>query len=222
MTTSHDSFEVAISTLTKPLNGQYPRPWMTDLTDPLSANVFIVGQNQRNGYAIGRLTHERHVAALFNRNGESCRRVYDEMTGLRPSPTRQNTDRFRRILEAEGISRVIETNVVCYATPMSSDLRLPEHIGGKVRGSEIFLALLHFIQPTVLIAHGSGTRDTLTQLLHSSLPAVPGSIGEAQCAVIGALRVFVIPSLAPPKWNQWQNWAEPYLAKVAKAVAGAL
>lgn len=222
MTTLQDNFEVAISTLTKPLNGQYPRPWMTDLTDPLSADVFIVGKNQRNGYETNRLTHERHVAALFNRNGESCRRVYDEMTALRPSPTRLNTDRFRRTLAAEGISRVLETNVVCYSTPMSSDLRLPRHMGGTIRGSDIFLALLHFIQPKVLIAHGSGTRDTLTQLLDSPLPAPPVSISEAQPVIVGALKVFVIPSLAPPQWNQWQNWAEPYLVKVAKAVASAL
>lgn len=222
MTTLQGSFEAAISKLTGPVNGQYPRPWMTDLTDPLSADVFLVGKNQRNGYGISSLTHERHIAALFNRNGESCRGVYDEMTALRPSPTRVNTDRFRKALAVEGISRVLETNVVCYSTPMSSDLRLPQHKGGSIRGIEIFCALLHFIQPTVLIAHGSGTRDTLTQLLGSPLPAPPASMSDAQHVMVGALKVFVIPSLAPPQWNQWKNWAEPYLIKVAKAVASAL
>lgn len=222
MTMLQSDFEDAISKLTEPVNGQYPRPWMTDLTDPLSADVFLVGKNQRNGYETSRLTHERHLAALFNRNGESCRGVYDEMTAHRPSPTRVNADRFRKALAVEGVSRVLETNVVCYSTPMSSDLRLPQHKGGSIRGSNIFLALLHFIQPKVLIAHGTGTRDTLTQLLGSSLPTPPASVTEAQPVIVGALKVFVIPSLAPPQWNQWKNWAEPYLTNVAKAVASAL
>lgn len=173
MTTFQGDFEGAISKLTEPVNGQYPRPWMTDLTDPRSADVFVVGKNQRNGYETSRLTHQRHLAALFNRNGESCRGVYDEITALRPSPTRVNTDRFRKALAVEGISRVLETNVVCYSTPMSNDLRLPQHKGGSIRGSDIFRALLHFIQPKVLIAHGSGTRDTLTQFLRFPLPT-PG------------------------------------------------
>lgn len=77
-------FEDAIRRLTEPLNGQFPRPWMTELKEPLSANVFIVGKNQAKGYEVGRLTHERHMKALFNRGGESCRRVYDEMTGFSP------------------------------------------------------------------------------------------------------------------------------------------
>lgn len=222
MTTFQGDFEGAISMLTEPVNGQYPRPWMTDLTDPLSADVFVVGKNQRNGYETSRLTHQRHLAALFNRNGESCRGVYDEITALRPSPTRVNTDRFRKALAVEGIWRVLETNVVCYSTPMSNDLRLPQHKGGSIRGSDIFRALLHFIQPKVLIAHGSGTRDTLTQFLRFPLPTPPASITEARPVMVGALKVFVIPSLAPPQWNQWKNWAEPYLTNVAKAVASAL
>jgi hypothetical protein len=45
-----DSLERAIRPLTSPINGQLPRPWMTDLTDPREALVFIVGKNQRSGY----------------------------------------------------------------------------------------------------------------------------------------------------------------------------
>jgi hypothetical protein len=84
--------------------------------------------------------------SLFNRAGESCRRAYDEMTGFSPSPTRVNTDRFRAVLAKEGIAGILETNVVCYSTPMSSDLRLPQHTGGTVRGTNIFRALLHFVK----------------------------------------------------------------------------
>lgn len=80
-------FATAIHELTKPLNDQFPRPWMTELADPLAAKVFIVGRNQAKGFHSSRLTHRRHIDALFNRNGESCRKVYDEMTGFSPSPT---------------------------------------------------------------------------------------------------------------------------------------
>ena len=215
-------FESIISQLTKPLNGQLPRAWMTELADPLSAKVFVVGKNQAKGYDAGRLSHERHVDALFNRNGESCRRVYDEMTGFSPSRTRQNTDYLRLILAGHGVTQVLETNVVCYSTPMSSDLRLPQHHGGTARGTEIFRALLHFINPKVLIAHGSGTRSMLGSLLGAKLPSPPESLSEPQPGIVKGMKIFVIPSLAPPQWNQWHKWAGEYLQTVAKAVACAL
>ena len=215
-------FEAVIARLTEPLNGQFPRPWMTDLTNPLSANVFIVGKNQAKGYGCGHISHKRHVDALFNRSGESCRRVYGEMTGYRPSPTRQNIDYFRSVLAAEGITQVLETNVICYSTPMSSDLRLPNHRGGAVRGTEIFLALLHFVKPKVLVVHGSGTRDTLVKLLKAPLPAPSITNNDPVPSVIGEMSIFVIPSLAPPQWNHWHTQASPYLAKVAIAAASVL
>ena len=222
MAAALQEFEVAIARLTEPLNGQYPRPWITELSNPLSANVFVVGKNQAKGYESSRISHKRHVDALFNRDGESCRRVYDEMTGCRPSPTRQNIDRFRKILAAEGVTRVLETNVVCYATPMSSDLRLPQHRSGALRGTEIFQALLHFVKPKVLIAHGAGTRNTLGNLLGASLPAPPVRSGDPRAAIVEDMKIFTIPSLAPPQWNHWHGWAEQYLANVAKAVVSAL
>ena len=217
-----NQFEDAIKRLTESLNGQFPRPWMTELKDPMSANVFIVGKNQAKGYEVGRLTHDRHVNALFNRSGESCRRVYDEMTGFSPSPTRKNTDRFRGLLASAGVSQVLETNVVCYSTPMSGDLRLPEHSGGRVRGTEIFLALLHYIKPKVLLAHGAGTRDALGALLGAALPSCPTADGDPQPVTVQDMTIFILPSLAPPKWNQWQGWSTSYLSKVANASASAL
>jgi hypothetical protein len=222
MNNAKDQFETVISRLVEPLNGQYPRPWMTDSTNPLSASLFIVGKNQANGYKVERLTHQRHMDSLFNRAGESCRGVYDEITGLSPSPTRMNTDRFRAVLAIEGITDILETNVVCYSTPMSSDLRLHQHTGGTVRGTDIFRALLHFVKPKVLVAHGSGTRDTLGKLLGVTLPAPPAAPSEPLAVLVEGMSVFVIPSLAPPQWNQWSGWAKPYLTKVAKAAARAL
>lgn len=220
--TTQSEFESAITQLTAPLNGQFPRPWMTDLTEPQKATVFIVGKNQARGYSTDQLTHKRHIDALFNRSGESCRKLYEKLTGPLPSPTRKNTNMFRSVLERAGIDRVLETNVVCYSTPMSADLRLPVHGGGIVRGTEIFLALLHFIKPKVIIAHGSGTRDTLNAVLGKPLPVPPSSQSPPQPTAVGGITVFIIPSLAPPQWNQWSRWSGSYLESVAAAAANAL
>jgi hypothetical protein len=90
------------------------------------------------------------------------------------------------------------------------------------QNTEIFQALLHFVKPKVLIAHGAGTRDTLGKLLGASLPAPPAGNSKPRAAIAEDMKIFIIPSLAPPKWNHWHDWAEQYLAKVAKAVASAL
>ncbi|MGH8785982.1 MAG: hypothetical protein ACREYA_12975 [Cupriavidus necator] len=87
-------FEAVIGHLTQPVGGQYPRPWMTSLRDPMRARVFIVGQNQAKNYPIGLVgSHGRHMDALFNRNGEGCRELYDEITNPSfPNTTTSTSD----------------------------------------------------------------------------------------------------------------------------------
>jgi hypothetical protein len=213
-------FESAISKLTNPLNGQYPRPWMTDLKNPQVASVFIVGKNQAKGFPTERITHERHVDALFNRNGQSCRGLYLELT--EPSPTRCNIDSFASMLADVGVYQVLETNVVCYSTPMSQDLSLPEHRNGENRGTEMFCTLLHYIKPRVLIAHGAGTIKKLSKVLDASLPSARKQPGPPVRVEIGEKIIFIIPSLAPPAWNKWSSWSREHLAEVSKGVADAL
>ncbi|MBC3919196.1 hypothetical protein H8L32_17015 [Undibacterium sp. CY18W] len=222
MTKIQQQFESIINELTRPLNGQYPRPWMSDATDPLSVPLFIVGKNQAKAYPTNRLTHQRHMDALFNRAGESCRTLYDEMSGAVPSPTRKNINRFRAMLEKEGINDVLETNVICYSTPMSSDLALSGHQGGAKHGTEIFEVLLRFIQPTVLIVHGAGTAKQLSQILNINLPAPPGKTSEPVAINASRMRIFVVPSLALPAWNKWSSWSDDYLKQVAKMAADVL
>ena len=142
-----DNFEDRIRELTWPINRQLPRPWMTDMSNPLKADMFIVGMNQAKLYRVEEVSHERHVDALFNRNGESCRGVYDEVTGGRPSPTRRNIDGLAARLRRQGIYNILETDVVCYSTPMSGDLRDRAHVGGATKGEEIFRYLLDVIAP---------------------------------------------------------------------------
>jgi hypothetical protein len=161
----------------------------------------------------------------FNRNGMSCRNLYQQMRGHKgPSQTRKNIDALRKGLANVGINDVIETNVICYSTPMSNALTHAQHQGGKAAGSKIFWEILGIIRPIILIAHGAGTTEELRRVL--SLPATlpPAASNQAQgvsCVrVCTRLRghsyspiVFVIPSLAPPKWNNWQRWAPAHFAK---------
>lgn len=228
---SRAEFEELIRDLTKPVNGQYPRPWMTKLKDPLNANVFIVGKNQRNGYLVDKVrSHERHVNAHFNRGGEGCRRLYDEMTEGKPSPTRRNTDLLARQLEDRGICNILETNVICYSSAMSSDLSRVRHKGGRERGSTIFKVLMKWIQPRVLIAHGKGTRDKLQSVLQElemsigvgELP-MPSETPDYVSFVKAAGEEYscwitVIDSLAPPRFNSWSSWASSYMIKIADEV----
>ena len=216
-------FEQTISQLTKPLNGQYPRPWITKLTNPLDADVFIVGKNQRNGYDCRCLgSHERHLDALFNRNGENCRQMYDEMTAGKASRTRKNTDRFVQMLEGKGVDKILETNVICYSTPMSADLKLTENIGGSKRGEEIFRYLLSQIRPKLLVVHGAGSTKTLAKILGAVLGGGPQSPDDLQTQDVGGTLVAVIPSLAPPAYNKWSRWSDEHLSRLAAKLAGHL
>ena len=119
-------FESTIAELTQPINGQYPRPWMTTLEDPTLAEVFVVGMNQAKTFSAATVgSHERYLDALFNRNGQSCRKLYDEASGGSPSPTRKNMDSLGRCLKQHGITNVLETNVICY----------PQHVRQHPRAS---------------------------------------------------------------------------------------
>ncbi len=212
-------FETTIRELTAPLNGQFPRPWMTELSNPLKADVFVVGKSQHKGYpAEMRGGHQRHLDALFNRNGETCRGLYEEITGGSPSPTRRNTDRFVETLRGSGATRVLETNVICYSSPMSSDLRLPVHDGGATRGAEIFAFLLESISPRCLIVHGAGSAKELSRVLGASLATEPSRGNGPSFTDAPRQRVCTIPSLAPPTYNKWARWADEHLALVAESV----
>ncbi len=118
-----DKFEEKIRELTAPINGQLPRPWMTRMRNPLATDVFIVGRNQRNPYSDIAILHWRHLDALFNRNGESCRSLYDAVTIGKPSPARRNVDDLAARLNQRNIHNILETDVVCYSTLIGADLR---------------------------------------------------------------------------------------------------
>jgi hypothetical protein len=173
-------------------------------------------------------SHDDYIDALFNRNDRSCRKLYEQLRGDDgPSPTRKNLDKLRKYLAREGLTDVVETNVICYSTPMSSDLTEMKNKGGKVVGRQIFEEILAIIRPKILIAHGAGTAKELGRVLSARLPAAASNqADDVSCARVHThLRgesyapiVFVISSLAPPAWNAWQKWAEPHLAETCAQV----
>ena len=223
------TLEASIRRLTQPVNGQFPRPWMTNMAHPENARVFVVGYNQATGFPAALIgSHDDYMDALFNRNDRSCRKLYEQLRGDDgPSPTRKNLDKLREYLAREGLTDVVETNVICYSTPMSSDLTEMKNKGGKVVGRQIFEEILAIIRPKILIAHGAGTAKELGRVLSTQLPAAASNqADDVSCSRVDThLRgesyapiVFVIPSLAPPRWNVWQKWAEPHLAETCAQV----
>jgi hypothetical protein len=213
-------FEVGLRKLTEPINGQYPRPWMTDLHEPARASVFVVGHNQAKAYSVEAVgDHERFLNALFNRNGESCRGLYNEITDGQPSETRENLDWFNGILTDAGVRGIIETNAVCYSTRMSAHLSEGSHRPGRQRGRQLFRYVLESIRPPVVIAHGSGTIQELRKVFGPTIPDPAMPPQDVAWTDTAPGRLFVVPSLAQPGFNHWKRWASTYLEKVARAVA---
>lgn len=222
-----DKFEQRIRELTKAINGQHPRPWMTDLKDPSCAEVFIVGYNQATAYHSDFVDYERFMDSLFNRNGERCRQFYEDYrkshndtTKKKKSRTRTNIEMFTDKLNDVGVYSILETNVVCYGAPKKKHLRLPEHNGGKARGMEIFRSLVNEIGPRALILHGKDVCKEFRRAFNlASLPDPPETKDEfVQKELDSGTQLFVIRSLGQPEFNKWKKWSDDYLGEVAKRV----
>ena len=220
VTEKREKLREAIHELTRPINGQYPRPWMA-YGDPAEADVFIVGMNQRKAYKVGEVgEHHQFLDAHFNvHSPDCCRALYDKVSGGRPSPTRCNTDRIRACLEHVGAAKILETNVICYSSPMSEDLCRD----GIERGIKIFRTVLDGIRPKVLVVHGAGATKTLGKTLRASLPSPvynPKFALHRKSINVGwgMVDVLVIPSLAPPAWNRWCSQTDIAFPVIAQNV----
>ena len=215
-----DEFEQRIRELTAEINGQYPRPWMTDLKDPSCAEVFVVGYTPATAFRSDCVDYERFIDSLFNRNGEGCRKFYEEYrksciatTESNKSKTRTNIEMFVCKLKKVGVCSILETNVVCYGGHS-------EHKGSVARGKEIFRTLVREIRPKAIILHGVGVCDEFRCSFNlPSLPNPPKTKDKfVQKELDSETQVFVIPSLAPPESNKWHNWRCKYLDEVSDRV----
>jgi hypothetical protein len=216
-------FETDIRKLTEPINGQYPRPWMTKMTHPENAQVFIVGHNQAKTFRVQDTgSHDKFIDAHFNRNGMGCRQLYD-LINEDASVTRRNIDRLTELLERKGVTNILETNVICYSTPMGADMAKSEHEGGLEAGTKLFETLLDHINPDILIIFGSNTRTKLGKLFEDKLSVAAEEHDDV--VVCNPKRggyspaLFPIRSLAIPGYNQWHSWAWQHLELVTNAVS---
>jgi hypothetical protein len=221
------SLEQLIDPLIQPINGQRPRPWFTDYADPENARVFVVGANPASSYLEENLSHERHVNALFNRNGESCRVLYAELDGSNKS--RPIIDRFCQRLASRGIHDVLQTNVVCYSTEMAAELSQAQHRPGTIRGTDVFRTLVRCVAPRIIIVHGVGAAERLGKLYRIEIPRPqPSKVPTTQVIAAKALieghsiEFISIPTLALPGANAWKFWREAYSEVVADHIVEAL
>jgi hypothetical protein len=194
---------------------------MTAHADPAACRVFIVGANQAKRYdahAVGSL--DAYCDALFNRGDETCRALYDRMTERRPSPTRRNLDAAVKALGKVGIHDVLETNVVCYSTPMSADLGLSVNARGREQGEAIFHLLLEHISPAIVWVHGAGAAKRLRRVL----PKIPHlRPGEGWAWARNADRLVIVTgSLAPPAANTWLDKREAVFNEIADFAVSAI
>ncbi len=204
------TLESRMASLLVEVEGQYPRPWMTSMTDLTAAQVFIVGHNQAKTFRADDVTHQRYLDALFNRDGQTCRGLYNELTGGKPSPTRRNLDVLATDLSFAG---VVETNVICFSTARSSELR--RHPRGANQGAQIFKTLLSAIRSRVMIMYSQQALERASKSI-AGLPALtipenPAGIQTwiARIAPMGEefeVAVIALPSLSPPPFNAWQGW----------------
>ena len=168
------------------------------MRDPFRARVFVIGMNQSREYPAGQISHERHLDALFNRNGETCRGLYDLVTIGKASRTRRNIDRLTDRLNRQGVQDVLETDVICYSTRMSRDLRNLSHAGGVRKGDEIFRYLLEQIMPPVLIVHGVGAGKRVAAILGIDHLKIPQNADEVCEIQTDRHLIIPIPSLSLP------------------------
>lgn len=216
------SLEDAIRTLTRPVLGQFPRPWMTDIAEPSEAEVFVVGANQPTAYPPDKVgSHQRFLNALFNRDGETCRTLYREIRGG-SSGTRSHSDDFVKMLQAAGVKKIVETNAVCFSTPKADDLKRFENREGLEKGIRIFSEIFRIIKPRVMVVHGAGTVEFLRRHHQIRLPKPPKEGDQFPHSIIAATQVFVVRSLALPEVNKWDSWRTEYLHEIAKRVSSQL
>lgn len=204
--------------LLQPVAGQYPRPWMTSSTSPESCRVFIVGFNQARAFDAARIpsVHD-YINILYNRGGTTCRGVYDELNPV-PSRTRTNLDRVTASLADAGILDVIETNVICFSTPMGAELTQRKNRQGATVGRSIFGTILSHIQPKVIWLHGAGAAKAYRKEISRELPNRP-SARLIQIDTVADTRIIQIGSLAPPAFNRWHREFDAVLDKATRATA---
>jgi hypothetical protein len=203
-------FEELIRAKTTPRGGAYPRPWMTD-TNPEQAKVLIVGASSAKPFHCTDVgDHNQFLDALWNRNGRSCRAMYEAAT-TKPSRTRPNLDRLSGMLAACGLTSM-QTNVSCASARYDAELSDED----RAHGTEIFKAVVEHVPWRAMIIYGVGASERFGRAFGMSMPQVPTPDSAPVQVNFRGRIVFVSPTLAPPSYRT-SVW--PYLERLVRVVA---
>lgn len=204
-------FEDRIRAMTVPRDGAYPRPWTTD-TDPEHADVLIVGASSAKTFRVADVgNHEQFLDALWNRNGQTCRAMYDAATA-KPSPTRPNLDRLSQMLAAHGLTS-LQTNVTCASARYDAEVSEKD----RAHGTLLFRTVLTRVPWRAMIIYGVGATERFGREFGVAMPPVPSPDTEPVLRAIYDRPVFISPTLASPGYRT-SVW--PYLERVVTAIVG--
>lgn len=202
-------FEDRIRELTAPRDGAYPRPWTT-ATNPAQADVLIVGASSAKTFRVADVgEHSQFLDALWNRNGQSCRAMYDAAT-IKPSPTRPNLDRLSQMLAASGMTS-LQTNVTCASARYDAEVSAKD----RAHGTIIFKTVVEFVPWKAMILYGVGATEKFGKALGLRMPDVPSPDSDPISVQFRDRPVFVSPTLAAPGYQK-SVW--PYLERVVAAI----
>jgi hypothetical protein len=201
--------EERVRALTEPRGGVFPRPWMTD-TDPEKVEVLIVGASSAKTFRAADVgSHDDFIDCLWNRNGKTCKGMYEAAT-TKPSRTRPNLDKLSRMLAERGLSS-LQTNVACASAPYDALLSRED----RAQGTALFKTVVSYVPWRAMMVYGVGASERFGTLFGISMPPIPSPNSEARKVTLSARPVFISPTLAPPSYR---NTVWPYLERVVEEI----
>lgn len=204
-------FEACIRAMTVPRDGAYPRPWTTD-TDPAQVDVLIVGASSAKTFRVTDVgNHGQFLDALWNRNDQTCRAMYDAATA-KPSPTRPNLDRLSQMLAAHGLTS-LQTNVTCASARYDAEVSEKD----RAYGTLLFKTVVRHVPWQAMIIYGVGATERFSHAFGVVMPPVPSPDTAPVLTAIHDRPVYISPTLASPGYRT-SVW--PYLERVVTAIAG--
>lgn len=186
---------------------------MTD-TDPEWADVLIVGASSAKSFLVSNVgDHDNFIDALWNRDGKTCRAMYDAAT-TRPSKTRPNLDRLSAMLASHGLNS-LQTNVTCTSARYDSEVIEAD----RILGTQLFKAVVQLVPWRAMIVYGVGASKRFARAFDVTVPPVPALPSRPVCTIFLGRPVFVSPTLAPPSYRT-SVWS--YLEDVVIEIANRL
>jgi hypothetical protein len=215
--------EDAVCSMIQPAGDQYPRPWMTMMSNPEEANIFTIGKHPSTKYLSRDIDKKEHFNSLFNNPPMSCHDVYHRIRPKGNTPTRQKLEIIKKKLNSKSLEMIIDTNVSIIN--YDSIINRTEQSAAKSLGEEGFLDIVKIICPKVLIAYGDEANAKISDLFNIKLHCLPKTsddrlyfsqgLGGEFCEKYKPWIFFT-----PPLWDSnWGRWAEKRLDELCREIA---